>query len=61
MTHRWTAPTRPDLHTSYRSCTKCALVKITRHEPDNTPRHWVEFERDGRKVETVRTPACEVA
>lgn len=61
MTHRWNTPTRPDAHNTFRSCGKCGLIKITRHEPDNTPRHWIEFEREGRKVAAARTPACEAA
>ncbi len=59
MKHRWNHPVRPDLNNTFRSCKICGLVKITRHEPDNTPRHWQEFERDGAKIATM--PKCEVA
>ncbi len=61
MTHRWNAPVRPDLNSTFRSCLKCGLIKVTRHEPDNTPRHWIEFERDGHKVTADKTPVCEAA
>ena len=59
--HRWTDPIRPDLNSTLRTCSKCGLVRITRHEPDNTPRHWTEFEVDGRRVPAVKTPICEAA
>ena len=63
MSHRW-----PDEHkvvvdhtTTRRTCPKCGLVKITRHEPDNDPPHWTEWERDGRKFKSILTPPCEEA
>jgi hypothetical protein len=59
MKHRWTHPTRPDLNNTFRSCVNCGLVKITRHEPDNQLRHWLEFERDGVKIAAM--PKCEAA
>lgn len=61
MKHRWNDPVRPDLNNTFRSCSKCGLIKITRHEPDNRPMHWVEFERDGSKIAADRTPICEAA
>jgi hypothetical protein len=59
MTHRWTAPVRPDLNTTFRSCSKCGLIKVSRHEPDNTPRHWVEYEIEGRRFVSPTMPSCE--
>lgn len=58
--HRWDSPVRPDLNNTFRSCSKCGLVKLTRHEPDNNPRHWAEFEIDGQKVQIggTSTPPC---
>ena len=61
MRHAWDAPVRPDINNTFRSCSKCGLVRVTRHEPDNRPQHWVEFERDGQKVSASKTPACEPA
>lgn len=61
MKHRWGDPIRPDLNNTYRTCKECLLVRITRHEPDNTPRHWTEFEREGRKIAADKTPICEAA
>jgi hypothetical protein len=61
MKHQWDQPVRPDLNNTYRTCRKCGLVKVTRHEEDNTPRHWIEWERDGAKVTSVKTPVCEEA
>lgn len=59
--HRWNEPVRPDLNNTFRSCSKCGLIKITRHEPDNEPRHWIEFEMEGRKITATKTPICEAA
>lgn len=61
MKHRWDAPVRTDANNTYRSCSKCGLIRITRHEQDNTPRHWVEWERDGVKISAGKTPLCEEA
>lgn len=61
MKHRWGDPIRPDLNNTLRTCSKCGLVRVTRHEPDNDPRHWIEFEREGHRVEATRTPVCELA
>lgn len=44
-------------HKTERSCGKCALVKVTRHEPGVRP--WIEWWRDGERVNSQRTPACE--
>jgi hypothetical protein len=57
--HSWDEPVRPDINNTFRSCRKCGLIRITRHEPDNTPQHWVEFERDGQKIASAKTPACD--
>jgi hypothetical protein len=61
MTHRWNGdPVRPDLNNMLRTCGKCGLVQITRHEPENRPQHWVEFHRDGKRVDVDgKTPVCE--
>lgn len=59
--HSWGDPVRPDLNNTFRTCKKCLLVRITRHEADNRPMHWVEFAREGHKVVTEKTPACEAA
>lgn len=57
--HSWGDPVRPDMNNTFRTCCKCGIVKITRHEPQNTPRHWVEWERDGMRIVTAGTPRCE--
>lgn len=59
--HSWGEPVRPDLNNTFRTCRKCGLVKISRHESDNRPRHWIEFEFEGRKITTAKTPICEAA
>lgn len=57
--HAWEDPVRPDMNNTFRTCRKCGMVKVTRHEPDNVPRHWTEFERDGAKVVSASTPTCD--
>jgi hypothetical protein len=57
--HAWDEPVRPDLNNTFRTCRKCGIVKITRHEDDNVPRHWTEWERDGAKITAAGTPRCE--
>lgn len=57
--HAWDEPVRPDMNNTFRTCRKCGIVKITRHEPDNNPRHWIEFERDGAKIAGATTPTCD--
>ena len=59
MKHSWGDAIRPDQHNTRRTCTRCGLVKVTRHEPDNDPPHWTEWERDGVRSVAARTPACE--
>jgi hypothetical protein len=54
--HSWGDPIRRTYHTE-RCCRKCAIVKITRHEPGVLP--WVEFERDGARIDSARTPPCD--
>lgn len=63
MRHRWGQPDRPDRHHTVRTCAKCGVLKITRHEVDESgrPVHWIEFAgRDHVVVSpTERTPPCE--
>lgn len=61
MRHSWGQPLRPDLNNTLRTCSKCGLIKITRHESDNRPQHWIEFEMEGRKIEATKTPVCNEA
>jgi hypothetical protein len=57
-THRWADAIRYDPHSTTRTCVRCGMLKITRHEPGNFPPHWVEFERDGFKIGGASTPVC---
>lgn len=60
--HKWADPVRYDHTTTFRSCKNgCGLVKVTRHEPDNNPPHWIEWERDGHRFQNSKTPPCEEA
>jgi len=60
--HRWNDPVRPDLNNTFRSCKNCGLIKITRHEPDNRPRDWVQFKHGEKQVvfknDPSKTPPC---
>jgi hypothetical protein len=59
--HRWSDRLEDGANTTRRTCQRCGMLKITRHEPDNWPPHWVEFEFEGRRVPAVKTPVCEAA
>lgn len=59
MKHRWGEPQRKDCHTTRRVCVACGLVKVSRHEPENNPQHWTEWERAGARFNSDKTPACE--
>lgn len=61
MTHRWNDPIYEDHATTRRSCKKCPIVKVSRHEPDNDPPHWLEWERDGLRFQSSKTPVCDPA
>jgi hypothetical protein len=52
MNHRWGAPQYVDMHTTKRQCQRpgCKLIRITRHEPENDPPHWYEYEQDGLSI-----------
>lgn len=52
--HSWGAPSRSE-HKTERLCTKCGLVKVTRHEGNE---HWVEFFKGWVKYPDDRTPPC---
>lgn len=57
--NRWGDPIYEDHTTTRRHCKKCSLVMVSRHEPDNDPPHWREWERDGVRFQSTKTPACE--
>lgn len=61
MKHTWGEPSRIDANNTLRTCANCGLVRRTRHEPDNNPPHWAEFEQGGRVIAIDKTPACGVA
>lgn len=56
MRHRWSAPSRTE-HDTNRTCERCGLIRVTRHEPNALP--WTEWYRDGQRVPAAKTPACE--
>lgn len=53
--HSWGAPQRFPYKTE-RSCVNgCGIVKVTKHEG---VRPWIEFWRDGERIEGEGTPPC---
>lgn len=61
MRHRWGDKTVFP-HKSERVCTRCGLVKVTRHESEGARDvHWQEFWRGLDRIEGEGTPACEPA
>lgn len=52
--HRWSDPDRR-AHETIRTCVKCGILKITRHEH---PEHWTEFWNVDQRVDSSNTPAC---
>lgn len=60
LRHRWGEAVR-FVHKTERSCVRdgCEIVKVTRHDGDGLP--WIEFWRDGERLEADRTPPCEGA
>jgi hypothetical protein len=57
--HRWSEKAVFP-HKSERACLRgCGIVKVTRHEPDARPPHWVEYWRGLDKIDCVGAPVCE--
>ena len=53
--HSWSDPNRISEHKTESICTKCGLVKVTRHESGE---HWIEFWNGWVKHPDDRTPPC---
>jgi hypothetical protein len=51
--HRWGKPERFPFKTE-RECSRCDMVKVTRHEAEI----WTEFWEDGERVAVGKTPPC---
>lgn len=56
--HKWGEPVRFQFKTE-RQCTRCPLVRVTRHEPGKLA--WVEWWRDGDRVHSELTPLCDAS
>lgn len=62
--HRWgdaqrfINEARPDISKTERPCIHpgCNIIRVTRHESGE---HWVEFWKDGERIDCERTPVCE--
>lgn len=60
--HSWSEPSRPTRFKTERECSRCGLVKVTRHEgipgaPGES--HWTEWWRGFERIHTDNTPPCE--
>lgn len=64
--HAWSPAHRPSAFKSERTCARCGLIKVTRHEfaGGAAERHWTEWWQpaaDGGppvRLDTNTTPAC---
>ena len=56
--HKWSEPEKFNRVTK-RVCSECGLFKLTRHEPQNLPPHWIEYWRGTDRITGDRTPPCE--
>lgn len=62
--HRWgdaqrfINETRPDISKTERPCIHpgCSIIRVTRHESGE---HWIEFWKDGERIDCDHTPECE--
>lgn len=62
MRHRWTQADRQSELRTVRTCFRCGLVRVTRHDGGPAAIPWTEYyEPSGLLVEVAggRTPACE--
>lgn len=55
--HSWDEPVRFAYKTE-RTCNRCHICKVTRHEPGQQP--WIEFYRGLDKLSVDKTPECEM-
>lgn len=61
MNHAWQESSR-EPHRTVRVCTRCELIKVTRHETEaGRDVHWTEFWRGTERIEGERMPKCERA
>ena len=59
MSHSWGEKLRFQFK-SEAECTKCGLVKVSRHEHEGgRDRRWTEYWRGGEQLDTTKLPACE--
>ena len=57
--HRWGNPLRTD-HKTERQCTRCGMVKASRHESQGGKDiYWTEFYSGLDRIEGGWTPVCE--
>jgi hypothetical protein len=62
MRHQWTVSSRADGSRTVRTCTRCALIKISRHEwSGRHTEHWTEFYRGTDRINEnlPHVPPCE--
>lgn len=58
--HRWgERASFPLAYKTERHCTRCELVKVSRHDDPHRRWPWIEWWRDGERIETDATPPCD--
>lgn len=58
--HRWSEPSRPNDLRTERTCYRCGMVKVTRHDGGDAELPWHEFhDPAGILLESRATPPCE--
>jgi hypothetical protein len=58
--HRWGEPVRFGTYKTERQCTRCEMVKVSRHEFDGgRDVHWIEWWRDEERIHCDATPLCD--
>lgn len=59
--HKWSEPTRPTPNLTIRTCLKCSLIRITRHEiVEDGVTSWPEyFQESNPELRLTVLPECE--
>jgi hypothetical protein len=60
LRHSWRQPVRFP-HKTERECSRCGLIRVTRHDAGESAIPWVEFWKEGSRLDVRGTPTCEPA
>lgn len=57
--HKWSTPSRPSELETVRTCTRCGLLRVTRHEGALA---WIEWRTtEDKRIDSFRTPPCDAS